>query len=119
MGDIMQTTFADAVRTCFSKYADFNGRAARPELWYFVLFVCLVHLVMRIIETIVPTIGHILIIVFLLGTIVPMLAVGARRLHDVDKSGWLQLIQIIPLIGIIALIYFWAQPGTAGDNRFG
>lgn len=51
--------------------------------------------------------------------LIPSIAVGVRRLHDLDKSGWWMLIGIIPLIGAIVLIYFFVQDGQAGSNRFG
>jgi uncharacterized membrane protein YhaH (DUF805 family) len=54
-----------------------------------------------------------------LGTIIPFLAVGARRLHDIDRAGWWQLIQAVPLIGSIVLIIWWASLGSLGANRFG
>ncbi len=64
-------------------------------------------------------ISHLLSIVFSLAVLVPSLAVGARRLHDIGRSGWLQLLGLIPLIGAIILIYFYCQPGSAEANRFG
>ena len=54
-----------------------------------------------------------------LALLLPNLAVGARRLHDTDRSGWFLLLVFIPLIGIIILIVWWCQRGTAGPNRFG
>ena len=51
--------------------------------------------------------------------LLPSLAVGARRLHDIDRSGWWLLIGFIPLIGLIVLIVFFATRGQAGANRFG
>jgi uncharacterized membrane protein YhaH (DUF805 family) len=51
--------------------------------------------------------------------LVPSLAVGARRLHDIGKSGWLQLLGLIPIIGWILLIYWAAQPGETGSNQYG
>ena len=54
-----------------------------------------------------------------LATFLPSLAVGIRRLHDTDRSGWWWLISFIPLIGIIVLIVFWCSAGIPGSNRFG
>jgi uncharacterized membrane protein YhaH (DUF805 family) len=51
--------------------------------------------------------------------LLPGLAVGARRLHDVDKTAWLLLLWLVPIIGWALLIYWACQPGTAGDNRYG
>jgi uncharacterized membrane protein YhaH (DUF805 family) len=51
--------------------------------------------------------------------LLPALAVGARRLHDTGKSGWYQLIGLIPILGGLAIIYFMVQSGEAGDNQYG
>ncbi|MBR0557138.1 DUF805 domain-containing protein [Ciceribacter sp. L1K23] len=110
--------FQTAVRTVLSKYATFNGRASRPEFWWFVLFVFLVNIVTSIIDSVIfgtPLLNSIAA----LGLLLPQLAVGARRLHDTDRSGWWLLIAFIPLIGWIVLIYFNIQPSQQGDNRFG
>ncbi len=54
-----------------------------------------------------------------LAVLLPGLAVGARRLHDTDRSGWWQLLVLIPLIGAIILIVWYATKGSLGANRFG
>ena len=81
-------SFADAVRTCFSKYVDFSGRARRSEYWYFLLFYVIVAIVVGIIDAIINStiLGLLLTIAFFL----PSLAVTIRRLHDTSRSGWLQ-----------------------------
>jgi uncharacterized membrane protein YhaH (DUF805 family) len=104
-----------AVRACLTKYADFSGRAARPEFWWFILAQVVVGLVINI----VPFIGQVLGLLFSLAMIVPSLAAGARRLHDIGKTGWLQLIALIPLVGWILLIYWYVQPGNPASNQFG
>ena len=101
-----------AVRTCLTKYADFNGRAARPEFWWFVLAQIVVSFILNMI---LPIVGSL----FSLAMLVPSLAVGARRLHDIGKSGWLQLLGLIPVLGWILLIYWAAQPGESGANQYG
>jgi len=95
-------TFTESIRTCFSKYVDFNGVASRSEFWWFVLFVLLANLVLSWIS---PTLSYI----FGLAVLLPELAVGARRLHDTGRSGWWQLLLLIPIIGLIVLIVFWVQ----------
>lgn len=114
--------FSDAIKTCLAKYADFNGRAMRSEFWYFVLFNFVLQLGLIIVLGIIvggaSSLPDIASGIATLALIIPSLAAGARRLHDIDKSGWWQLIGIVPLIGLV-LIYFWCQRGTEGANRFG
>jgi uncharacterized membrane protein YhaH (DUF805 family) len=94
-------TFAESIRTCFGKYADFNGTASRSEFWWFMLFVFIVAVALNLINT---TVGAI----FAVAVLLPELAVGARRLHDTGRSGWWQLLLIVPF-GIIVLIVFWVM----------
>lgn len=101
-----------AVKTCLTKYADFNGRAARPEFWWFILAQVILNVVASMI---LPILGMLIS----LGLLAPTLAAGSRRLHDIGKSGWLQLVALIPLIGGLLLIYWCAQPGVAGSNQYG
>ena len=89
----------------------------RSEYWYWVLFIILAVIVLQIL-TVMIYFAAILLIIFHLGTILPGIAVSVRRLHDVDKSGWLLLIGLIPLIGALVLLYFMVQPGTPAPNRF-
>ena len=104
--------FADSIKICFSKYVDFSGRAKRPEFWWFTLFLFLANLVLGML-------GDMISMLFSLATLLPSLAVGARRLHDTNRSGWWQLLWLIPVIGWIVMIVFLVQEGEAGDNRFG
>ena len=103
--------FVTAVKTVFGKYVVFEGRALRSEFWYFQLFLLIVNLVLN---AILPPLSA----AFGLITLLPGLAVGARRLHDIGKSGWWQLLWFLPVIGIIVLIVWWVTKGE-GDNRFG
>jgi uncharacterized membrane protein YhaH (DUF805 family) len=104
--------FQDAVKLCFQKYADFNGRAKLPEFWWFFLFCFAVAVVLEFVSSGISWI-------FSLATLIPSLAVGSRRLHDTNKSGWLQLIWIIPILGWIAMIYLLVQPSDAAENQYG
>lgn len=97
-------TFQESIRLCFSKYADFNGRAGRPEYWWFALFIIVTSLIMSKLS---PTLGG----VYSLATLLPSIAAAARRLHDTNRSGWWQLIAIVPVVGIIVLVVFLAQEG--------
>lgn len=100
--------FGQAISTCFSKYATFSGRASRPEFWWFFLFQLLVSIAASMLGDLVSSLVS-------LALLLPALAVGARRLHDIGKSGWWQLI-MLTVIGLLVLIYWWAQPGTEGGN---
>ncbi len=115
--------FMTAVRTCLSKYVDFSGRARRSEFWYFILFVFLVQIVASILDSVLGTdfdaSGNGLIsLVATLALFLPQIAVTARRLHDIDKSGWWQLIGIIPIVGWIIMIV-WACTDSKADNKYG
>jgi uncharacterized membrane protein YhaH (DUF805 family) len=113
--------FQEAVTTCFSKYVGFEGRAARPEYWWWTLFVIVVGIVLRLVGHIVlgDTGASVLSGLFQLAVFLPGLAVAVRRLHDTDRSGWWLLLAFIPVIGWLVLLYFVIQPGTAGPNQFG
>lgn len=95
-------TFQESIRVCFSKYADFNGRADRSEYWWFFLFIVIASLATSMVSSILSGL-------FSLGTLLPSIAAAARRLHDTNRSGWWQLIAIVPVIGIIVLFVFLAQ----------
>jgi len=110
--------FKQAVQTCLNKYADFAGRAQRSEFWWFVLFNFIGSIVLNIIDTAILGVPA-LSILWTLGLLIPGIAVSIRRMHDLDKSGWWILIPLVPIVGIILYIYWAAQRGTAGANRFG
>ncbi len=99
------------------QYANFNGRARRQEFWMYFLFYMIFYIVLAVIDGMLG-LGF-LALIYSLALLVPSLSVGARRLHDTGKSGWWQLIGLIPLIGIIVLIVFWAQDSTPGENQYG
>ena len=94
------------------KYATFDGRASRMEFWLFFV-------INLIISAVLFFIHEIAVVIYSLAVLVPYLAVGARRLHDHNKSGWLQLIVLVPLIGWIIVLILMALPGTDGENKHG
>jgi|TARA_B110000914_G_scaffold12445_1_gene9819 hypothetical protein len=97
--------FGDAISSCFSKYATFEGRASRSEYWYFVLFYAGIGGVSSVY---VPVISN----VFLLATLIPAASAGCRRMHDVGRSGWFQ---IIPLIN---LVWLCEESDKSSSNKF-
>ncbi len=97
-------TFQESIKTCFNKYADFSGRATRSEFWWFVLFILLVSMALSILS-------QVLTLLFSLAILLPSISVSTRRLHDTRRSGWWQLIGLVPIVGMIVLIVFMAQEG--------
>lgn len=109
-----------AIRTCLQKYAVFSGRAARPELWWWVLAVFLAGTLLSALDYLLFGGGEQPVSsLFSLLVLLPNLAVGARRLHDTDRSAWWLLIGLVPVIGPIVLLVFFVLDGTVGPNRFG
>lgn len=112
--------FGEAIASGFRNYVGFDGRAPRSEYWFWVLFVILVSIATGIIDAILfgtggvsPTNALASLALFL-----PGLAVGIRRLHDIDRTGWWMLL-VITVIGALVLLVFACQRGTPGPNRFG
>ena len=114
--------FGKSIKTCFSKYAVFSGRASRSEFWWFALFGLIGGIVTAVIDVMI--LGYSaedngpVNIIFTVITFLPYLAVGARRLHDINRSGWWQLITLT-VIGIILLIIWWATVGKSKKNIHG
>ena len=128
--------FIEAVKICLGKYAQFNGRASRSEFWFFTLFLFIYLFVAGFFLGIVGASDEafgVATLVLLIPVFIPGIAVAARRLHDINQSGWMQCI-FIPgfvadeLLGTGYVIYiltfalyaFWfSQAGKKGKNRFG
>ena len=104
-------------------YVGFEGRARRTEYWMFFLFNIIIAIVLGIVDGVVGTRTSggfgILGGLYSLAVLLPGIAVGIRRLHDTDKSGWWMLIGFVPLIGAIVLIIFFATEGNGGSNQYG
>ena len=109
--------------TVLKKYATFQGRARRKEYWYFALVNLIISFALGFTDGILIAMGVIEVevfwVIYWLATLIPNLAVSVRRLHDIDKSGWWLLLNVIPLIGQIVLFVFACLDGTKGANRFG
>ena len=105
------------------KYFQFSGRARRSEYWLFFLFVIVLSTILGFVDGIVGTFDEITGYglfsgIFILLILIPNISVGVRRLHDTDRSGWWLLLGIIPLVGLVLLVFFCLN-GTTGENRFG
>ncbi|MBO5699072.1 MAG: DUF805 domain-containing protein [Bacteroidaceae bacterium] len=99
-------TFVESIKTCFGKYATFNGRATRSEYWWWAL--------LNFILSCIPLINFVWGIV----TLIPSLAVGVRRLHDIGKSGWFVLLAFVPIVNLY-LIYLFICEGQPNANQYG
>jgi uncharacterized membrane protein YhaH (DUF805 family) len=110
-------SFGEAIQSGFQNYVNFNGRSSRSAFWYWVLFAIIVGIVTGVIDY---ALGISLINPLAqLALLLPGIAISARRLHDIDRSGWWLLLAFIPLIGAIILIVWYCLAGTPGPNRFG
>ncbi|WP_176082471.1 DUF805 domain-containing protein [Martelella sp. HB161492] len=113
--------FQEAFKLAFSNYANFRDRSSRGAFWYWVLASWIVSVVLSVIDYVLfggaDNVG-ILEGIWGLATLFPAIAIGARRLHDINRTGWWQLLSI-SIIGVVVLIYWWCQPGEAETNRFG
>ena len=127
-------TFSESIRTCFGKFITWEGRAARSEYWYFVLFCILCQIAAGIVDNVLGTgfkmmnpatgleqsIGYGWVyLLTALALFLPQLAVLVRRLHDTNHSGWWYWFVLVPLIGAIMIIVWLCSRGTSGNNDFG
>jgi len=106
--------FQEAIKTAYNKYADFNGTATKAEFWWYWLYILILVCVAAFIEEMIwpgmyvdagPLTG-----IVLLAHVLPNWSTGARRLHDIGRSGWWQLLNFVPFIGLCILTYWWIQP---------
>ena len=110
-------SFGQAISSCFTQYVGFSGRARRSEYWFFALFAFLVYLVAALFDYWLGS-GSVLSLLVVLGLFLPSLAVGVRRLHDTDRSGWWLLIGLVPFGGIVTLV-FSCMDSQPFPNRYG
>lgn len=111
-------SLVDSVRSVLTNYANFSGRARRSEYWWFALALVVVFGLLAGLSR-ASALFAVVYGLAALAVFVPGLAVAVRRLHDTDKSGWFILLGLIPFVGGIILIVFYATEGTPGANRFG
>ena len=118
----------------YKRYFDFSGRSRRLEYWVFQLLYVLMFVVLILLFVAVgaateyggsdgmqttAVVFLVLFVIFILGSIIPGLAVQVRRFHDQDKSGWLVLLSFIPYIGWLIVLVFMCIEGTHGENAYG
>lgn len=111
-----------AVRTCFSKYVTFSGRALRSEYWWFTLFNMLMSVVLNVVDGVVFGWGApvaMLSMIYGLAAFLPAISVAVRRLHDHGRSGWWFFINLVPMIGMLVFLYWMIAKGSDEANDFG
>ena len=108
------------------KYAVFSGRSRRSEYWVFFLIQFIIGIVLSGLGSVLSAQESLLALpvnaiyfIYIIGTLIPGIAVTIRRLHDTDRSGWWIFIGIIPIIGAILLIIWFCMDGTIGSNSYG
>ena len=128
--------FIESIQTCFKKFADFKGRASKPEFWFFVLFEVIYFVVAGFLLAAMgvseETIG-IATLILMIPVLVPGIAVTARRIHDFNQSGWMQCIfipgffadeflgtgYVLYIITFALFAFYCSQGATSGKNKFG
>ena len=100
-------------------YTNFKGRSGRKELWMFVLFASIFAFALGFIDSMLGIAPVGLSALFQIAVFVPSIAICARRLHDIGKSGRWQLLSFIPVLGWILLIIFFCTGSDTGNNQFG
>ena len=115
--------FQQAVQSCFAKYATFAGRASRSEFWYWILFSTLAStaagILDRAFDLFVGYDAGVIAGLWGLGTLLPLLAVSVRRLHDIGRIGWWLVLFFVPFFGGLLLIVWFCIKGSHGYNGFG
>jgi uncharacterized membrane protein YhaH (DUF805 family) len=122
--ELPMVSFPQAVNLGFKNYFKFNGRATRAESWWWVLFTVLAGIVLAVVDTFTGTMGMfgdsgLLGGLFELATLIPSVALGARRLHDINRTGWWLLLWFVVVVGWIVLIVWAIKQGDKGPNKYG
>ena len=103
------------IATVTKKYFCFEGRTGRKAFWTFIL----VNFVVNFVLSLIPGVGKILAGLWGLAVLCPTLGITARRLHDVGKSGWLLLLALIPVIGVLIVLFLCIPAGSGEANQYG
>jgi uncharacterized membrane protein YhaH (DUF805 family) len=123
--------FFDAIKSYFKNYANFNGRTSKPTFWWTVLFLVLAGMLVGAIFPGSVEVDHIAGLdistrndsiaqnVWSIGTFLPSLALGVRRLQDMGKPGQYLWFALIPVVGWIMLLVWFLQPGQPVENKLG
>ena len=116
--ELPNVSFPKAIKLGFKNYFKFSGRSTRAEYWWWLLFTVLAGIVLNVVNTLTGTMGM-LVFLFELAILVPSLALGARRLHDINRTGWWLLLWFVLVIGWIVLIVWAIKRGDECTNKYG
>jgi uncharacterized membrane protein YhaH (DUF805 family) len=105
-------------RAVVENYANFSGRDDRPQYWWFVLGIFIVYIILNVLSEIAAGLTAVLAL-FALAMLIPSISAATRRLHDTGRSGWWQLLLLVPFIGAVVIIVLCAQPGQPQANAYG
>jgi len=120
-------TFTESVKTCYQKYFTLSGRASRSEYWWFQLFGFVLAAILILLLSPIfgghvlgnPTAENVLSLILLFAFAIPQITVTVRRLHDIGRSGWWYLIQLVPILGTLVIFIFCVmkskEPETDGS----
>ena len=111
-----QDLIANTKMIVTQKYFCFEGRAGRKEFWMWVLAAFIVNFILGLIP---GKVGMIISAIFSLAILLPSLGVTARRLHDTGKSGWMQLLGLIPFVGALIVLILCIPEGSKESNAYG
>lgn len=117
-----QVSFSQAVRMAFDSYCRFQGRSSRSEYWWWVLFTFILGSALSLLELLLgfsSTAAQATNGLLSLALLLPGLGLSVRRLHDINKSGWWILLGLIPVVGAIILIIWFARNSEMTENRYG
>jgi len=110
--------YRQAYEEFWKRWQDFSGRSSRAAYWKVFLINLVIGVVLNLLEVRSSALGLVYLL-YTLAAIVPGLALDIRRLHDTNRSGWWLFIGLIPILGWIVLIYFFACPSVAGEGKYG
>ena len=115
-----QLTFQEAVQRALTlNYCNFNGRASRSEYWWYILFTFALGVLVSVVFSFSGTLQTVVSSVVNLALLLPGLGLAVRRLHDINKSGWFLLLALIPIVGAIILIIWFAKESDPQANQYG
>ena len=125
--NVYDLNYTDAFVLGIKNYANFKGRASRSEYWRFMAGMMMVQGVLGVVailckgvglynfESIIDTITLLVTLFF----VIPNIAITARRMHDIGRSGWTQIISFIPIIGLFIFLTYELRRGDQGENAYG